>query len=221
MPKQLALLLAAVLTVGLVTACSPSGEESSQSQSSSSSQSQSAETTGSSDYLFEEGSTLLQFTKPADDAQIAVVTTSMGEIQIMFFPEQAPKAVENFTTLAEKGYYNGLRFHRVIDGFMIQGGDPNGNGTGGQSIWGEPFEDEFSKELHNFRGALSMANSGENTNGSQFFIVQANTTDPSLISQMDVVDAIAGVETDANDMPVDDVIIENIEFKTFGELYNG
>lgn len=122
MPKQLALLLAAVLTVGLVTACSPSGEESSQSQSSSSSQSQSAETTGSSDYLFEEGSTLLQFTKPADDAQIAVVTTSMGEIQIMFFPEQAPKAVENFTTLAEKGYYNGLRFHRVIDGFMIQGG---------------------------------------------------------------------------------------------------
>ena len=259
MPKQLALLLAAVLTVGLVTACSPSGEESSQSQSSSSSQSQSVETTGSSDYLFEEGSTLLQFTKPADDAQIAVVTTSMGEIQIMFFPEQAPKAVENFTTLAEKGYYNGLRFHRVIDGFMIQGGDPNGNGTGGQSIWGEPFEDEFSKELHNFRGALSMANSGENTNGSQFFIVQANTTDPSLISQMnglpdvfsnevaakyeeiggtpwldyrhtvfgqvikgmDVVDAIAGVETDANDMPVDDVIIENIEFKTFGELYNG
>ena len=202
---------------------------------------------------------MLQFTKPADDAQIAVVTTSMGEIQIMFFPEQAPKAVENFTTLAEKGYYNGLRFHRVIDGFMIQGGDPNGNGTGGQSIWGEPFEDEFSKELHNFRGALSMANSGENTNGSQFFIVQANTTDPSLISQMnglpdvfssevvakyeeiggtpwldyrhtvfgqvikgmDVVDAIAGVETDANDMPVDDVIIENIEFKTFGELYNG
>lgn len=139
MPKQLALLLAAVLTVGLVTACSPSGEESSQSQSSSSSQSQSAETTGSSDYLFEEGSTLLQFTKPADDAQIAVVTTSMGEIQIMFFPEQAPKAVENFTTLAEKGYYNGLRFHRVIDGFMIQGGDPNGNGTAGQSIWGEPF----------------------------------------------------------------------------------
>ena len=103
MPKQLTLLLAAVLTVGLVTACSPSGEESSQSQSSSSSQSQSAETTGSSDYFFEEGSTLLQFTKPADDAQIAVVTTSMGEIQIMFCSEQAPKAVENFTTLAEKG----------------------------------------------------------------------------------------------------------------------
>ena len=257
MHKKLALLLAAVLTAGLVSACSPSGEESS--QSGSSSQSSSAATSGSSDYLFEEGSTLLQFTKPADSAEIAVVTTSMGEIQIMFFPEQAPKAVENFTTLAKEGYYNGLRFHRVIDGFMIQGGDPNGNGTGGQSIWGQPFEDEFSRELHNFRGALSMANSGSNTNGSQFFIVQADSTDPSLVSQMkdlpdlygdevaakyeeiggtpwldyrhtvfgqvikgmDVVDAIAGVATDANDMPVDDVIIENIEFKTFGELYQG
>lgn len=260
MPKQLALLLAAVLAMGLVTGCSPSGEESSQNQSSTSSQSQTAETTGSSsDYLFEEGSTMLQFTKPADSAEIAVVTTSMGEVQIMFFPEQAPKAVENFITLAKKGYYNGLRFHRVIDGFMIQGGDPNGNGTGGQSIWGEAFEDEFSKELHNYRGALSMANSGKNTNGSQFFIVQANTTDPSLISQMkglpdvfgdevaakyeevggtpwldyhhtvfgqvikgmDVVDAIAGVATDGRDMPLDDVIIENIEFKTFGELSRG
>ena len=166
---------------------------------------------------------MLQFTKPADSAEIAVVTTSMGEVQIMFFP------------------------------------DPNGNGTGGQSIWGEAFEDEFSKELHNYRGALSMANSGKNTNGSQFFIVQANTTDPSLISQMkglpdvfgdevaakyeevggtpwldyhhtvfgqvikgmDVVDAIAGVATDGRDMPLDDVIIENIEFKTFGELSRG
>lgn len=257
--KRLALLLAAVLAAGICTACSPSGEESSQSQSSSSATGSSAPADSSSDYLFEEGSTLLQFTKPADDAEIAVVTTSMGEIQIMFFPEQAPKAVENFTTLAKEGYYNGLRFHRVINDFMIQGGDPNGNGTGGQSIWGEPFEDEFSKDLHNFRGALSMANSGSNTNGSQFFIVQATSTDPSLIRQMkdvpdvfsddviakyeeiggtpwldyrhtvfgqvikgmDVVDAIAGVETDSNDMPVDDVIIENIEFKTFGELYNG
>ena len=136
MPKQLALLLAAVLSMGLVTGCSPSGEESSQNQSSTSSQSQTAETTGSSsDYLFEEGSTMLQFTKPADSAEIAVVTTSMGEVQIMFFPEQAPKAVENFTTLAKKGYYNGLRFHRVIDGFMVQTGDPKGDGTGGQSIW--------------------------------------------------------------------------------------
>ena len=182
-----------------------------------------------------------------------------GTITVELDGDAAPITVQNFMDLANDGFYDGLTFHRIIAGFMMQGGDPNGNGTGGQSIWGEPFEDEFSKELHNFRGALSMANSSENTNGSQFFIVQANTTDPSLISQMnglpdvfsnevvakyeeiggtpwldfrhtvfgqvikgmDVVDAIAGVETDANDMPVDDVIIENIEFKTFGELYNG
>lgn len=203
--------------------------------------------------------------KPA--AETAGVGTHHAEIEIQDYGtitveldgDAAPMTVQNFMDLANDGFYDGLTFHRIIAGFMMQGGDPNGNGTGGQSIWGEPFEDEFSKELHNFRGALSMANSGENTNGSQFFIVQANTTDPSLISQMkdlpdvfgdevaakyeeiggtpwldyrhtvfgqvikgmDVVDAIAGVETDANDMPVDDVIIENIEFKTFGELYNG
>ena len=80
--------------------------------------------------------------------------------------------MENFTTHAEEGYYDNLIFHRVINGFMIQGGDPNGDGTGGESIWGDPFEDEFSDQLYNFNGALSMANSGENTNGSQFFIVQ-------------------------------------------------
>lgn len=201
MPKQLTLLLAAVLTVGLVTACSPSGEESSQSQSSSSSQSQSAETTGSSDYFFEEGSTLLQFTKPADDAQIAVVTTSMGEIQIMFFPEQAPKAVENFTTLAEKGYYNGLRFHRVIDGFMIQGGDPRGDGTGGsdETVVGEFAENGVENPISHVRGTVSMARSSDkNSASSQFFIVQTDSTYLDgqyaafghVTDGMDIVDAI-------------------------------
>lgn len=211
MPKQLALLLAAVLTVGLVTACSPSGEESSQSQSSSSSQSQSAETTGSSDYLFEEGSTLLQFTKPADDAQIAVVTTSMGEIQIMFFPEQAPKAVENFTTLAEKGYYNGLRFHRVIDGFMIQGGDPNGNGTGGSenTIKGEFSANGVENPLSHTRGTISMARAQDmDSASSQFFICHADSTFLDgqyacfgyVTDGMDVVDAVceAAQPTDDN-----------------------
>jgi len=99
--------------------------------------------------------------------------TTMGTIKIELYPELAPKTVENFVTHAKDGYYDGILFHRVIDGFMIQGGDPMGNGTGGASIWKEPFEDEFSMKLLNYRGAISMANAGPNTNGSQFFIVQA------------------------------------------------
>ncbi|MBP3301260.1 MAG: peptidylprolyl isomerase [Clostridia bacterium] len=110
--------------------------------------------------------------------------TSMGDISVKFFPEQAPKAVENFVTHAKNGYYNGLIFHRVIPDFMIQGGDPTGTGCGGESIWGRPFPDEFSRQLFNLRGALSMANSGPNTNGSQFFIVQASTVDPRMMAQV-------------------------------------
>ena len=107
------------------------------------------------------------------DCPVAVLETSEGTIKLRLFPQEAPRTVENFITHAKEGYYDGLTFHRVIDGFMIQGGDPNGNGTGGESIWGGQFEDEFSDVLHNFRGALSMANSGSpSTNGSQFFIVQ-------------------------------------------------
>lgn len=116
---------------------------------------------------------LLQFGEglTGTERQVEMVT-SLGNIKIMLFPDKAPKAVENFIKHAEQGYYNGLKFHRVIKDFMIQGGDPSGDGTGGQSIWNAPFEDEFSPNLYNFRGALSMANSGANTNGSQFFIVQ-------------------------------------------------
>lgn len=130
---------------------------------------------------------LKQFEAPT--GPVATMKTSMGDIEIMLFPEEAPKAVENFITHAKAGYYDGLLFHRVINDFMLQGGDPLGTGTGGESIWGAPFEDEFSDSLHNFRGALSMANSGINTNGSQFFIVQtggmnAINNDPSLIPQV-------------------------------------
>lgn len=128
---------------------------------------------------------MIQFEKAAPGGKIAVMKTSMGEITLKFFPEHAPKAVENFLTHAEKGYYNGLKFHRVIPGFMIQGGDPVGTGIGGESIWGTPFEDEFSLALWNFRGALSMANSGPNTNGSQFFIVQAPEVDEGMMEQME------------------------------------
>lgn len=109
----------------------------------------------------------------ADNEALVVLTTSMGDIKIKLFPELAPKAVENFLTHAEEGYYDGLLFHRVMEGFMIQGGDPTGTGGGGESIYGKPFEDEFSENLYNIRGALSMANAGPGTNGSQFFIVQA------------------------------------------------
>lgn len=122
-------------------------------------------------------------TEVAEGEQIAVMTIrDYGTIKIRFFKEQAPKAVENFITHAKQGYYDELNFHRVIENFMIQGGDPKGNGTGGESIWGEPFEDEFAPELRNFYGALSMANSGEDSNGSQFFIVQNKTqyTDEQL-----------------------------------------
>ncbi|MCG4586710.1 peptidylprolyl isomerase, partial [Anaerosalibacter bizertensis] len=101
-----------------------------------------------------------------------------------FFPNVAPKAVENFKTHAKNGYYNGVTFHRVIEDFMIQGGDPEGTGAGGESIWGSPFEDEFDLNYRNFKGALSMANRGPNTNGSQFFIVQNSKVDKDIIKQM-------------------------------------
>ncbi|MEG2597448.1 MAG: peptidylprolyl isomerase [Oscillospiraceae bacterium] len=100
--------------------------------------------------------------------------TNFGDIRILLFPEAAPKTVENFTTLAQRGYYDGVIFHRVIQDFMIQGGDPTGTGMGGESAFGKTFGDEFSDEARNFYGALSMANAGPNTNGSQFFIVQAD-----------------------------------------------
>ena len=115
----------------------------------------------------------------------ATIKTNHGNIKIQLFPEQAPMTVENFVRLAQKGYYDKTIFHRVISDFMIQGGDPEGNGTGGTSIWDHPFEDEFSQELFNLRGALSMANSGPNTNGSQFFIVQNKNMPKRYIKQME------------------------------------
>lgn len=121
---------------------------------------------------------------PADGEITATINTTLGAIKVKLFPEEAPKAVENFVTHAKNGYYDGIIFHRVIKDFMIQGGDPTGTGMGGESIWGRPFNDEFTPKLHNLRGALSMANAGPGTNGSQFFIVQANTVDPSLLMQM-------------------------------------
>ncbi len=125
-----------------------------------------------------------QLSTPKSGDTVAVIKTNMGDIKVKFFPEHAPKAVENFTTHAKNGYYDNIIFHRVIKDFMIQGGDPTGTGMGGKSIWDSSFEDEFSPELHNIYGALSMANAGPCTNGSQFFIVHASTIPDGMTEQM-------------------------------------
>ncbi|MDK6804623.1 peptidylprolyl isomerase [Aerococcus sp. UMB7834] len=114
----------------------------------------------------------------------AIIKTKQGQIEVALFPELAPKAVENFIQHAKEGYYDGVIFHRVIPNFMIQGGDPTGTGRGGESIYGQAFEDEFNLSLFNIKGALSMANAGPNTNGSQFFIVSAGPVDASMVSQL-------------------------------------
>ncbi len=137
----------------------------------------------------------------------ATIDTSAGAIEIEFFESESPRAVENFRLLAEHGYYDGLTFHRIVSGFMIQGGDPEGNGTGGQSAWGEPFPDDIDPESALYRdgyrrGRLAMANSGPNTNGSQFFIMHADYPLPPnyvifarVTDGLDVVDTLANTET--------------------------
>src|ERR687893_755932 len=146
----------------------------------------------------------------------ATLHTNHGDIVVDFFDDDAPKTVENFRKLAAEGFYDGLSFHRVIKDFMIQGGCPDGTGTGGP---GYTFEDEFNDNKV-VRGALAMANAGPDTNGSQFFIV---TTDAApwldgkhtvfgrVADGMDVVDRLEGVETDARDRPVEEIRIESIE----------
>lgn len=125
---------------------------------------------------------ILQAEMPKKGEEIAVITTSKGEMKLRLYPEEAPKAVENFKTLAKEGYYDGLLYHRVINNFMIQTGDPTGTGAGGESIWKEKFADEISPNLHFYRGALAMANSGVDSNGSQFFVVQTPTASPEALN---------------------------------------
>jgi len=118
-----------------------------------------------------------QLEMPKKGEEICILHTTAGDIKIRLFGNHVPKTVENFVGLAKKGYYDGTTFHRTINEFVIQGGDPTGTCEGGESLWGENFEDEFSTELYHFRGAVSMANSGPNTNGSQYFIVQRHEAD--------------------------------------------
>lgn len=163
-----------------------------------------------------------QLDRPLSGETVATMKTNMGDIKIRLFAELAPKTVENFTTHAKNGYYDGLVFHRVIKDFMIQGGDPTATGCGGESIWGKAFEDEFCVDLHNLRGALSMANSGPCTNGSQFFIVQANSCDPGFISQMEQLsDRGFPAESVENYKAVGGTPWLDFKHTVFGQVYEG
>lgn len=158
-------------------------------------------------------------TKMTDSTTVAVIKTNMGTIELELFAKETPKTVENFVGLANKGYYKGIIFHRVIDNFMIQGGDPTGTGSGGKSLWGKSFNDEIVPQLvFDKEGLLAMANSGPNTNGSQFFITLAPTTwlnghhtiFGKVIKGMDVVKAIGKVAKNKSDLPLKDVVMESV-----------
>ena len=165
----------------------------------------------------------IQTSMPVAGDTVATMKTNMGNIKIKLFPQFAPKAVENFVTHSKNGYYNGLIFHRVIPNFMIQGGDPMGSGIGGESIWGAPFKDEFAPELHNLRGALSMANSGPSTNGSQFFIVQANEAPAQMIEQMEQMTAEQGFPPEATESYKELGGTPWLDFRhtVFGQVFEG
>ncbi len=176
MKKIFALLLAGVMALSMMTGCQ---------QNSSSTEEKPATETSTSFPQLED--------KPAQDSEVAIVETEAGTIKMCFYPEYAPKAVENFLTHAKDGYYDGLTFHRIIQDFMIQGGDPAGNGTGGESIWGEGFGEEIVDNLRHFRGAVCMAKSSQpNSQGSQFYIVDGIELDDSLLSQMEEMGAENG-----------------------------
>lgn len=153
---------------------------------------------------------------------VAVMHTNMGDIKIKLFRDEVPKTVKNFVELSKKDYYNGIIFHRVIKDFMIQGGDPTGTGMGGESIYGEKFEDEFDVSLHNVRGALSMANAGPGTNGSQFFIVQASECPEAMLGQMrGLTDRGFPEETIADYEALGGTPWLDFKHSVFGQVYEG
>jgi cyclophilin family peptidyl-prolyl cis-trans isomerase len=154
--------------------------------------------------------------------RIAIIETNKGTIKFELLEQDAPKTTENFRLLAEKGYYDGVIFHRVIPNFMIQGGDPLGQGYGGESAWGGKFDDEINRGSELYagmyeKGTVAMANSGPNTNGSQFFIMHVDYPLPPSYTKfgrvtegLDVVDSIAGVATNQNDKPHDSVVMNRV-----------
>ena len=163
-----------------------------------------------------------QTSAPVKGDTVAVMHTNMGDIKIKLFVNEVPRTAKNFIELAQKGYYNGIIFHRVIKDFMIQGGDPTGTGMGGESIYGEKFEDEFDMKLHNVRGALSMANAGPNTNGSQFFIVQADTCPDTMLSQMEqLIDRGFPADTIEDYKNLGGTPWLDFKHSVFGQVYEG
>jgi cyclophilin family peptidyl-prolyl cis-trans isomerase len=154
--------------------------------------------------------------------RIANIKTNKGTIRFELLEQDAPKTTENFRLLAERGYYNGVIFHRVIKNFMIQGGDPTGTGRGGESAWGGRFNDEINRASDLYRGSytkgtVAMANAGPNTNGSQFFIMHVDYPLPPsytkfgrVVEGQDVVDAIATTPTASGDRPRQDVVMEQV-----------
>jgi cyclophilin family peptidyl-prolyl cis-trans isomerase len=158
--------------------------------------------------------------------RIARIETNVGTIRFELLEEDAPKTAENFRLLAEAGKYDGVIFHRVIKGFMIQGGDPTGTGRGGQSAWGGRFDDEINSKSELYRGAyergtVAMANAGPNTNGSQFFIMHADYPLPPsytkfgrVVEGQDVVDKIATAATDRGDRPQTEVRMEKVTIES-------
>lgn len=155
-------------------------------------------------------------------ASEVVLKTTQGDITLKLYDEAAPKAVENFKTHAKNGYYDGVIFHRVIKGFMMQGGDPTGTGMGGESIWGKDFEDEFGSKLtFDKAGLLAMANAGRNSNGSQFFITFGptswlngyHTIFGEVVDGMQTVREIENIPTDKNDRPIKETKIISAEVR--------
>ena len=252
MKKRLALLcISAAMALTVLSGCGSkkeggTGTEATTEQSASSDETTEtttldAETQAKLDKMMQPVESLPQLEGVKAGDTIATIHTNKGDIKVWFFPEYAPKAVENFTTHAKDGYYNNLTFHRVIEGFMIQGGDPAGDGTGGESIWGEPFEVEPSFALRHFRGALCMAKSQDPVSiGSQFYIVQNKGLSDMEKSQLEQLKASKDeiyYESEKVSLKVGDSIwpekvideyIENggtpaldMQYTVFGQVYEG
>ncbi len=163
----------------------------------------------------------IQFAQPRTGDTVAEITTDKGVIKAVLFPEIAPKAVASFTHLANGGYYDGVIFHRAVEGMLVQSGSFDGSANGGKSAWELEFEDEFSDSLHHYNGALSMANHGEDTNGSQFFFVTARigSLSDETLQQM----ADAGWRTEVQDAYKQAGGLPSLDWRytVFGQIYEG
>lgn len=196
-----------------------------------------AETQAKLDKLMQPVDELPQLEGVQKGDTIATIHTTKGDIKVWFFPEYAPKAVENFVTHAKEGYYNNVTFHRVIEDFMIQSGDPTGTGTGGESIWGEDFEVEPSFKLRQFRGALCMAKTSDPVSiGSQFYIVQNHNLTDDIKSSLEQLksnldeeyyDGLTVGETIWPEAVIDEYIKDggapaiDLQYTVFGQVYEG